>query len=134
MKTGSMRRQRPAGSKKIPIRIVKQDGSETVEMITVMDNGTRNSLCLDCKKDPDSLQEEYLVHDEVWLAAVPSGAGRLCIGCLEKRLKRKLRRNDFKPLSLDAFEHGMAASKRLKNRIARKRASGPKGTGFRGAR
>jgi hypothetical protein len=39
----------------------------------------------------------YLVHDAIWLAAVPEGklAGGLCLDCLERRLNRRLVRSDF---------------------------------------
>ncbi len=41
--------------------------------------------------------ETYIVHDHVWKAAgmKKSYGGCLCIGCLEKRLKRRLIPDDF---------------------------------------
>jgi len=40
--------------------------------------------------------EVYAVHDKVWNAAgIDAFGGCLCIGCLEKRLGRKLRPKDF---------------------------------------
>jgi hypothetical protein len=47
--------------------------------------------CLDCNTD-DVL---YMVSDEVWLEAHPADAGRLCLGCLEERLGRRLAPSDF---------------------------------------
>lgn len=64
--------------------------------------------CDDCGVDttpePPAGWEYYMVHDPVWAAAgmpVPDdpegfvGEGILCIGCLEKRLGRKLTPDDF---------------------------------------
>jgi uncharacterized protein DUF2695 len=51
--------------------------------------------CLDCGADFD---ERYMVKDAVWAAGglEPDG-GKLCIGCLERRLGRQLNRDDFQP-------------------------------------
>ena len=35
-----------------------------------------------------------MLKDAVWLQAVPSGRGQLCLSCLQKRLGRRLRRED----------------------------------------
>ena len=50
----------------------------------------------------DGTWEWYMVHDRVWAAAgmdtgtIPlGGRGFLCVGCLEARLGRRLRRRDF---------------------------------------
>jgi hypothetical protein len=47
--------------------------------------------CKDCASDYD---EYYMVQNDVWKAC-GAGDGMLCIGCLEKRIGRKLRRQDF---------------------------------------
>jgi hypothetical protein len=47
--------------------------------------------CKDCASDYD---EYYMVQNDVWKAC-GAGDGILCIGCLEKRIGRKLRRQDF---------------------------------------
>jgi hypothetical protein len=42
--------------------------------------------------------EVYMVHDKVWKKAGMEGyGGCLCIGCLEKRIGRRLKRKDFVP-------------------------------------
>jgi hypothetical protein len=42
--------------------------------------------------------EIYYVHDHVWKAAGMTGwGGCLCVGCLEKRIGRELRPEDFDP-------------------------------------
>jgi hypothetical protein len=54
--------------------------------------------CLDCHTDtgwceaPDS--EWFMVHNHVWLAA-GMGMGKLCVGCIETRLGRRLTPEDF---------------------------------------
>jgi hypothetical protein len=60
-----------------------------------------DTCCRDCgaetlSDEPGVPTEWYDVHDHVWAAAgmAPYG-GCLCIGCLEVRLGRKLRRGDF---------------------------------------
>jgi hypothetical protein len=63
------------------------------------------NICNDCGTDttpctdkPDCRHEgrweSYVVHNSVWAAAGQS-KGFLCIGCLEKRLGRKLKPRDF---------------------------------------
>lgn len=52
--------------------------------------------CVDCGADILETGEDYLVHDLVWDATglEPEG-GMLCVGCVEKRLGRRLRPEDF---------------------------------------
>ena len=50
--------------------------------------------CVDCGGDFD--EYDYSVEDAVWAASgLEPGGGLLCIGCLERRLGRRLTRNDF---------------------------------------
>lgn len=51
--------------------------------------------CLDCGVVTIDIGEYYMVHDIIWDAANPMHHGMLCIGCLENRLGRPLRRGDF---------------------------------------
>lgn len=51
--------------------------------------------CVDCGKDTSADSRDYfMVKDELW---DKYGVGRklLCVGCFEKRLGRKLRREDL---------------------------------------
>lgn len=57
--------------------------------------GRRKWLCLDCKSDTGRMHEHYYVNLDLWLLCVGSKTGMLCIGCLEKRLGRRLRPGDF---------------------------------------
>ena len=57
-------------------------------------------ICLDCRGDLREIGEYYMVHKEVWAAAFKNDGKvlwnvNLCIGCLEKRLGRKLTPEDF---------------------------------------
>lgn len=52
-------------------------------------------LCLDCGVDTGEIDEYYMVHDHVWVAANPGRRGMLCISCLEGRLSRTLDASDF---------------------------------------
>src|SRR5262249_51890611 len=73
--------------------------------------------CIDCGGDYDEFG--YMITDAVWAASglVPNG-GLLCIGCIERRLGRRLTRADFK---LTAFrgvnEQPSSRSLRLRNRL-----------------
>lgn len=59
--------------------------------------------CRHCgREDP----EFYMLRRELWLKAVPSGRGCLCLACLELRLDRRLSREDFgmAPITRDGEE------------------------------
>jgi hypothetical protein len=45
----------------------------------------------------------YMVHAEVWLAAVPERRGQLCLDCLEARLGRRLTAADFVATPFEIF-------------------------------
>ena len=68
-------------------------------------------FCADCGEDTDEIDEGYFVNDDVW---AQSGGGRkvLCIGCLEKRIGRRLNSRDFPP---DFSPR--AKSRRLRSRL-----------------
>jgi len=61
--------------------------------------GTIKCDCIDCSVDTRKINEFYMVHRELWLTAVPDEDNAmtkfLCIGCLERRLGRKLIALDF---------------------------------------
>ena len=59
----------------------------------------RKFLCVDCKVDTGKIGEHYFIRTDLWLKAMRTIRGMLCIGCLEKRLGRELRKSDF----TDAF-------------------------------
>jgi hypothetical protein len=51
------------------------------------------AYCADCGEDVWALGETYMVRDEAW--PIDPDGGQLCVGCLEKRLGRELRPEDF---------------------------------------
>jgi len=73
--------------------------------------------CLDCSAETTfgKNDEYYMVHDRLWLRANPQGHGKLCIGCLEKRIGRTLRPRDFKDCPLNTSFFGK--SDRLVSRL-----------------
>jgi hypothetical protein len=76
--------------------------------------------CLDCKKDTYKLREYYMVTNRTWRKANPAIAGMLCIGCLEKRLGRKLSQfKDFIWCPLNAA-NVFIGSARIKDRLGAK--------------
>jgi len=74
--------------------------------------------CLDCRQDTSAMREFYFVHTELWLGAVGSKDGMLCIGCLETRIGRELTSSDFTSAYINRPGWG-AQSARLLNRLTR---------------
>jgi hypothetical protein len=71
------------------------------------------SRCLDCQTEttftPRGKNDEYyMIHNDLWLKANPAGAGKLCIGCLEKRIR--LTPEDFHGLFVKQFPARIGAS------------------------
>jgi DNA-directed RNA polymerase subunit RPC12/RpoP len=53
-------------------------------------------LCMDCGKDIYKSNEYYTLLNKVWHRICPTDwKGILCLTCVEKRLGRKLHRDDF---------------------------------------
>ena len=69
--------------------------------------------CMDCKRD--TWNEYYMLYSRVWKKANPKMKGKLCIGCVEKRLGRKLTKTDFTTRVINTEK--TARSARLKNRL-----------------
>lgn len=61
----------------------------------------RKFLCLDCRVDTGKIGEHYFVYTDLWLAAVGSKVGMLCIGCLENRIGRQLTGVDFPDITIN---------------------------------
>lgn len=77
--------------------------------------------CSDCGNDVKGLGEyHYKIKTEIWLK-VANSSETLCIGCLEKRLKRALTFNDFTNESINR-KNSFRRSARLLN-ILDKRTS-----------
>ena len=69
--------------------------------------------CEDCASDYD---EYYMVQNDIW-KAYGAGEGMFCIGCLEKRMGRKLRRQDFIDLPINGI-NPKTQSLRLRDRLS----------------
>lgn len=79
-------------------------------------NSRKRFLCVDCQMDTGKNNEFYFIKTELWLSVMPTINGMLCIGCLEKRLGRQLKADDFTEASINSPRHG-AKSLRLLNRL-----------------
>jgi hypothetical protein len=65
----------------------------------------------------DSQSETFMVHDHVWKAAgMEPWGGVLCVGCLEKRIGRRLMPDDF---SDHVFNTSFPGTRRLQERQGR---------------
>jgi len=79
-------------------------------------------LCMDCGVDTSFLPgngDYYMLHDAVWLRAVPGRNGMLCLKCCEARLGRALLPEDFRLTPLELFERLVAAKLRAAHRRVR---------------
>lgn len=81
-----------------------------------MGKSRRKFLCLDCGIDTGKIKEFYFVTTEIWLQAVDSANGMLCIGCLEKRLGRILDKEDFPNITINSVRFN-DKSQRLMSRM-----------------
>lgn len=69
-------------------------------------------LCVDCQFDTFR-NEYYMVKDEIWPIGIFDGM--LCIGCLEKKIGRKLTKKDFTDCPVNVWPR--FRSERLQNRL-----------------
>ena len=69
--------------------------------------------CEDCASEYD---EYYMVQNDIW-KAYGAGKGKLCIGCLEKRIGRKLCRQDFSDAPINEI-NPETQSLRLQDRLS----------------
>ena len=74
--------------------------------------------CYDCKRV--ILFEGYMLDNDLWLSVARKDEN-LCIGCLEKRLGRRLVHGDFQNIpynfGFDGDHDGIPRSERLRNRL-----------------
>ena len=73
-------------------------------------------ICLDCRVDTGKIYEHYYINLDLWMSVVGSKQGMLCIGCLEKRIKRALVSSDFPQVHINNPKLSRM-SDRLKSRI-----------------
>lgn len=74
----------------------------------------KNFICMDCGMD--TWDEYYMLYSKVWKKVNPKIKGMLCILCVEKRLERKLNKNDFTKVEGNTDDSKRTAI--LKNRLA----------------
>lgn len=77
----------------------------------------RKWLCLDCKIDTGKAGEHYMLVDKTWALVHNSNKGMICVGCVEKRLGRKLNSSDFNDSHVNRIKPGEYKSTRLMERI-----------------
>lgn len=66
-------------------------------MASVKQEEAPEFICMDCKMDVGDKSELFAVHKGLWYKVV-KGEDRnkdLCVGCLEERIGRRLRPEDF---------------------------------------
>lgn len=73
-------------------------------------------LCLDCKVDSGRIFEHYFLNTPLWMSLVGSNKGMLCVGCVEKRLGRRLVPGDFTDCYLNDPKRN-TMSDRLRSRL-----------------
>lgn len=80
---------------------------ECKRAIALLDGSMLDIPCIDCgEKDI----EYYMVTDKVWKkAGFETSKGIICIDCIEKRLSRKLTKDDFKNVPLNKLVRRMMA-------------------------
>lgn len=74
-------------------------------------------MCLDCHIDTGKAHEHYFVRTDLWLRAVGSKSGMLCVACLERRIGRQLDARDFTTAHINNPKL-YPMSDRLRDRIA----------------
>ena len=67
---------------------------------------TGHGICMDCGKDVYACDEYFMLNNSLWRKINPDESGDLCLHCTERRLQRKLRKDDFveAPVNEDFFK------------------------------
>jgi len=73
----------------------------------------RKFLCLDCGVDTGKASEHYMLNDQTWQLTGLGKYGMLCIGCVERRIKRKLNAKDFNNSYLNKPRTGSMSARLL---------------------
>jgi len=79
-----------------------------------------NFYCLDCGVNTNFIDEYYMVNKDVWKKS-KGKKGMLCIGCLEKRIGRRLLPEDFTDVPVNKLPDPRSA--RLDDRIRGRQVS-----------
>jgi hypothetical protein len=96
---------------------------ELVKGLTVVedDDDFSGFECIDCGINTLFGEEYYMLTEDVWQheLGLDTGAGMLCIGCVESRLGRTLNNADFADVPLNYKNDRFMKSDRLSDRISR---------------
>ena len=78
-----------------------------------------SDCCMDCEKHVSEFNEYYMVKSDIWYSVVINDEEYryLCIGCLESRLGRELRPEDFTDYPVNSYEWSRDRSWRQKLRM-----------------
>jgi|SRR6516162_9561785 hypothetical protein len=90
------------------------DKDDMLELVKQAVEATYMFDCNDC--GISTFNEYYLVLENIW-DNYGCGDGMLCIGCLEKRIGRKLRTTDFVQCHMNTIGYGGGKSHRLVDRL-----------------
>lgn len=72
--------------------------------------------CQDCEVNTGEIHEYYMLLDDLWMQIRDKYHGMLCIGCVEKKLGRKLNKQDFVDVPINNIDERIK-SERLVNRL-----------------
>jgi hypothetical protein len=67
--------------------------------------------------DTGKIGEHYMLKDDVWFSVHGSKKGMICLGCVEKRLGRRLVPDDFNDSHVNHPQPGKIMSARFVNRL-----------------
>jgi hypothetical protein len=76
-------------------------------------NSHKGFECMGCEKY--TWNEYYMLYSQVWKKANPKIKGKLCINCVETRLRRKLTKKDFTKAIINHMNTNRSTI--LKNRL-----------------
>ena len=73
--------------------------------------------CVDCGED--TFNEHFMVHDYLWDIAFMGepGEGDICVGCLERRIGRRLYGEDFTDAPVNDIDSTWTRTSRLIDRL-----------------
>jgi hypothetical protein len=80
----------------------------------------QHRFCVDCGVDTIAINEYYELNDTVWAQGRLSETVLACLGCVERRIGRELRRADFLKCPLNDEPSGRRLA-RLRDRLRRGR-------------
>lgn len=83
------------GDSSIPNRMPAHLAARICREALELFSGMAAFACQDCMTGTAEESDYYMVHAHVWRQAHPKHLGMLCLPCLQQRLGRRLKLNDF---------------------------------------